>query len=172
MKRLVFLFTILFLFSCGKSKKPSNQTIEEIYNWYYSTGCINNTIDSTGNVVQRNSKDRDFMISLVKINLQLDDNWKFVHQELSLIKISEIEYIFTIGTMFQNVKEDKNQTLHKEMYYFDLESVIPIPIKEHTYQTIGGKSMFKNERFLWMGDYNEYMKHYFSLEMKNMDTVH
>ncbi len=155
MKQIYLLvFLLLLLFSCNENETPSQKTVEKIYNWYYSTSCINNTIDSIGEVITRTPKDNDVMISVKKIGLELDDSWEFNHQELTLTKISDIEYVFTIKTLFQKVEDDKDITLHTEMYYYELEMVNPFPIKKYTYQTINGESQFNNERSIWKGDFN------------------
>ena len=107
--------------------------------------------------------------SISRQSVSLNKNWKFFEQEIKLNKVSESDFIIVITIAFIN--EDEDFAYKNQIYYYDDESFVPVPLKEFTIQKRGTKYFSTNEKSLWKGDYNNYMKVFFNLETKMRDTL-
>lgn len=84
----LILIMLLPFVLVGCRNEISDHCEDEIMQWYYTSRCINNTKDLDGEIIERKSISKDFMISAIKIGLGLKEDWIFNDQTIDIHKIS------------------------------------------------------------------------------------
>lgn len=170
LKYTCLLLVCLTYINC-KEQAPKYVSIDKVYEWYYDQECINETIDSAGNVIPRDADEKNFLIDVQKILLHLDSDWNFFNQEIHIYELSETEYQIKTELTFQFKNQSRNIIILDKTFYYDLESVVPIPIKQYTIHAADESIDIQDRKYLWYGDYNDYMKFYFELETRRLDSL-
>lgn len=169
MSHISHLLVILVL-SLGCAREDTSEPLlNEIDNWYYKHKCIESTNDEEGNIIERNAQEKEFMIKAAMINLRLDEKWSYDTQYVDITKITLSEYVAKFITVFEN--NSGEYFFYNELYYFDLDAINPIPLKYYSAQTGSNSSVNNIVRYLWRGDFNEYLRYFYRLEMKPLDTI-
>lgn len=120
---------------------------DDITNWFYKYRSM--TRDSPDKL--KNDLDRKLAISQRKIKDKLSDDWEFKYENYNLYEISYSGLLVEYNYLFENKKTNKLQHF-KDLYYYDLDEVLPVLLKEETTLIDGESYTVLKTNKLWEKD--------------------
>ncbi len=131
---------------------------KDVYNWFYAHRSIERNKDGSF----KNDKEKKEAIEIRRIQEGLESDWDFKYEDLKLNEITLDGTIFVYEYIF---KKDDTFRVFTETYYFDITSILPVPLKKEASEKIKNDISTLYEKFLWDGDFSDYMKYYFGLTL-------
>lgn len=159
MKKSILVFiSIIALVSIGCENSENTEIEQETYfqiqDWFYKTKSIEDNINSDGEIFKRQTEDKNLRIALNRIQLELDENWKFNNQNLTIKNVSPTQVLIRINTMFSN---SINTAIRTEIFYYNSAELLLNPVPIEDVSRINENENFKTiyKKLIWQGDFNK-----------------
>jgi hypothetical protein len=165
---MILIIISLSFIACESSTEQRyvSSIVKDINNWFH----IHRSINYKKGGELRNEEEKNEAIKLRKLSEGLDTEWKFKYENIKMNEITLDGTIFLYTYIFENNKS-KALRIYYETYYYDITSILPVPVKKIASESINQESTTLYEKYLWDGGFYDYMTHYFNLKM-TMDDKH